>query len=175
MGRRGFPCPRWSAGQRRALERSHMAGKVEAVSAQKVRRTTGAVKAKLARIGMPKVAVDARQGELSLDGCCPAGTVGESQPREDDHAATRHRHRHRQRSARRASGPPSRSADGLRRGAAHYPGAGLLLHGAVVSFPCHGRVVAVRRSVLGKPATAEALKASLIPTRLGLWSQPKQR
>lgn len=171
MGRRGFPCPRWSAGQRRALERSHMAGKVETVSAQKVRRTTGAVKAKLARIGMPKVAADARQGELRLDGGCPAGAAGESQPREDDHVATRHR----QRSARRASGSPSRSTDGLRRRAAHYPGAGLLLHGAVVSFPRHGRVVAARRSVLGKPATAEALKASLIPTRLGLWSQPKQR
>lgn len=93
-GRRLTPRPRWTPGQRRALERSHSAGKLEAVSAQKVGRSASAVKAKIARLGLSRNPADPRQGDL-MAGSADPNT--ESSSREDDHAEAHHR----QRSARR--------------------------------------------------------------------------
>lgn len=104
-GRRLTPRPRWTPGQRRALERSHSAGKLEAVSAQKVGRSASAVKAKIARLGLSRNPADPRQGDLMADSADPNT---ESSSREDDHAEARHR----QRSARRPTAvhPALRSA-----------------------------------------------------------------
>lgn len=64
MGRRFHPSPRWTPGQRRALEKAAAAGKVDTVTARKVRRSADAVKAKRDRIGLPKDPVDPRQDPL---------------------------------------------------------------------------------------------------------------
>lgn len=64
MAPRFHPAPRWTPGQRRALERAAAAGKLEEVTARKVRRSTDAVKAKRDRIGLPKDPTDPRQDAL---------------------------------------------------------------------------------------------------------------
>ncbi|NUB25753.1 hypothetical protein [Azospirillum brasilense] len=67
-GRRYFPCPRWTAGQKRRAERDHLAGKVEAVTAPTIGRSVAAVRTKIARMGLPKAPADSRQGLLIADG-----------------------------------------------------------------------------------------------------------
>ena len=64
LRRRHFPRARWTAGQERAFQKAHLAGKEEAVSAQKVGRTTDAAKAKRDRMRLPRNPNDPRQSEM---------------------------------------------------------------------------------------------------------------